>query len=71
MGVCQSKCFNDVPRGQVTFADGRFIVSVGSWYEPYRDLLRALVVEEFAIPADFEFVLDESLELGHGFDDSF
>lgn len=63
-----SKCFNEVPRGRVTFADGRFIVNVGSWYESYVDILRALVVEEFAIPTDFEFVVDESLELGHGFD---
>lgn len=66
-----SKCFNDIPRGRVTFANGRFTVNVGSWYESYVDILRALVVEEFAIPTDFEFVVDESLELGHGFDGNF
>lgn len=66
-----SKCFNEVPRGRVTFDDDRFIVNIGSWYEPYKDILRALIVEEFAIPADFEFVVDESLELGHGFEGSF
>lgn len=63
--------FKDVPRGRVTFADGRFIVNVGSWYEPYADILRVLIVEEFGIPGDFEFVVDESLELGHGFEGSF
>lgn len=66
-----SKCFNEVPRGRVTFDDDCFIVNIGSWYEPYKDILRALIVEEFAIPADFEFVVDESLELGHGFEGSF
>lgn len=65
------KCFNEVPRGRVTFADGRFIVNVGSWYEPYADILRVLIVEEFGILGDFEFVVDESLELGHGFEGSF
>lgn len=40
-------------------------------YEPYADILRVLIVEEFAIPTDFEFVVDDSLELGHGFEGSF
>lgn len=38
---------------------------------PYADILRVLIVEEFAIPTDFEFVVDDSLELGHGFEGSF
>lgn len=63
--------FKDVPRGRVTFDDDHFIVHIGSWYEPYKDILRALLVEEFDIPSDFEFVVDEHWELGHGFEGSF
>jgi hypothetical protein len=46
-------------------------VNVGSWCASYANILRTLIVEEFAIPADFEFVVDESLELCHGLDGNF
>ena len=48
-------------------ADTSAVPQVG----PYADILRVLIVEEFAIPTDFEFVVDDSLELGHGFEGSF
>lgn len=46
-------------------------MNVGSWCASYANILRALLVEEFDIPSDFEFVVDEHWELGHGFEGKF
>lgn len=58
-----------IPRGRVSFDDGRFVVYVGSWYAPYESLLRDLIVDEFNIPYDFEFCVKEHWDIGHGFNE--
>ena len=58
--------YTKVPRGRV-FYDWdieKFVVKVGSWYTNYH-WLSAAIAEEFDIPCDFEFQVDEHWELGH------
>lgn len=38
---------------------GKSFVTVGDWYKEYESWLRPLIAEEFYIPEDFEFIVDE------------
>ena len=56
-----------IPRGRIFYIDGKYIVKVGDWFEGL-DVQRFsdLVQDEFNLPDDFEFELDEHWNLGRG-----
>lgn len=60
--------YSQIPRGRVWFdADsGNYFVTVGDWYKEIESWLRPLIVDEFDIPEDFEFKVQEHWQLGHG-----
>ena len=58
--------YTQIPRG-IVFYDWdteKFFVKVGFWYANF-SWLRKAIVEEFDIPDNFEFQVDERWELGH------
>ena len=58
--------YTQIPRGRVFYDwnNKQFIVKVGSWYTNF-SWLREAIVEEFDLPDNFEFQVDEHWELGH------
>ncbi|MBR3945700.1 MAG: hypothetical protein IKJ56_01205 [Bacteroidales bacterium] len=63
-----------IPCGRIfqNEADGKFQVYVGHWLnsidlEKFREILE----DEFNLPSDFEFVVDEHWDLGHGWSEEF
>lgn len=69
-----SRFFGDytkVPRGRVfEFENDGFKVYVGNWIKKYPEC-RQLIIEEFQLPANTEFVIDSHWDLGHGWSDEF
>lgn len=67
--------YTQIPRGRVFVRpDGSTFVTVGEWIGGYinkqkvvdADKLRELIVDEFNLPDDFEFMIDEHWNIGHG-----
>lgn len=56
-----------IPRGRLFYIDGKFIVKVGEWINDV-DLAQfsELIQDEFNLPDDFQFEIDEHWNLGHG-----
>lgn len=56
-----------IPRGRIFLYDKKFIVKVGSWIKDL-DLERftELIQDEFNLPDNFKFEIDEHWDLGHG-----
>ena len=67
--------YTQIPRGRVFVRpDGSLYVTVGHWIEGKingqqvvnADALRELLIDEFNLPEDFLFVIDEHWDIGHG-----
>lgn len=70
-----SKNYTLIPRGRIFVRqDGTLYVAVGEWIDGYingnlvidKDKLRDLLIDEFNLPDDFEFVIDEHWNIGRG-----
>ncbi|MBQ9471240.1 MAG: hypothetical protein IJU72_09870 [Bacteroidales bacterium] len=65
----QERNYTMIPRGCV-FLDEvseRFYVCVGSWlHDVNEEQFRVLLEDEFNLPIDFDLVVDEHWDLGHG-----
>ena len=63
-----------IPRGRV-FLDEvseRFYVCVGNWlHDVDEEQFRQLLEDEFNLPFDFDLVVDEHWDLGHGWSEEF
>lgn len=60
-----------VPRGRVFFVkDEGFIVVVGEWINNY-PAAKTLIIDEFNLPNDAEFRIDEHWNISHGWSDKF
>ena len=56
-----------IPRGKVFFEDGKYVVRVGDWFSGLNiEKFSELVQDEFNLPDDFEFAIDEHWDLGRG-----
>lgn len=65
----QTMDYTKYPRGRVFEVQGQgFVVCVGSWINDYPSV-KELVLEEFQLPDDTEFLIDSHWELGHGWSD--
>ncbi len=61
--------YTKIPRGRVFEFEGEgFKVFTGKWIEDYPDA-KELILEEFQLPQDTEFLQDIHWELGHGWSD--
>lgn len=67
--------YTQIPRGRVFVRpDGTLYVTVGHWINGdihghrviNADALRELLTDEFNLPEDFPFVIDEHWDIGHG-----
>lgn len=60
-----------VPRGRIFFVEGRGpVVVVGNWINDYPSA-KTMILDEFNLPEDTEFMIDEHWDLGHGWSDKF
>lgn len=60
-----------VPRGRVFEFKGRgLVVFIGDWIDDYPEA-REVIIDEFNLPSDVEFVKDIHWDLGHGWSDEF
>lgn len=65
----QTMDYTKYPRGRVFEIQGKgFVVCVGSWIKDYPSV-KELVLEEFQLPDNTEFLIDSHWELGHGWSD--
>lgn len=62
-----------IPRGRIFLTNGVFTVRVGEWIQEGvaghkidPEKLHDLICDEFDIPEDFQFIIDEHWNLGHG-----
>ena len=61
--------YTKVPRGRVfEVEDKGFVVCVGSWINDYPQA-KELILDEFQLPDDTEFMVDYHWDLGHGWSD--
>lgn len=61
--------YTKVPRGRVFEIEGRgFIVCVGHWINDYPQA-KELILDQFRLPDDTEFVIDSHWDLGRGWSD--
>lgn len=56
-----------IPRGRVwqRQEDEKFYVTIGSWIDKYPEA-KDLILDEFDLPNDVEFIIDRHWEIGHG-----
>lgn len=70
----QEHNYTMIPRGRV-FLDEvseRFYVCVGNWFHDVdEEQFRQLLEDEFNLPFDFDLVVDEHWDLGHGWSEEF
>ena len=63
--------YTRVPRGRVfEFENQGFKVYVGDWIDDYPEA-KALILDEFQLPENTEFVKDVHWDIGHGWSDEF
>lgn len=63
--------YTDMPRGRVfEFKDEGFKVYVGDWIDDCPEAVD-LILEEFSLPEDTEFIKDVHWDIGHGWSDEF
>ena len=63
--------YTQVPRGRIFFVEDQgFVVIVGSWINDYPEA-KELILEEFNLPKDTIFKMDQHWDLGHGWSDKF
>lgn len=63
--------YTRVPRGRVFEYQGEgFKVMVGNWINDYPNV-RELILDEFELPRDTEFIIDSHWDLGHGWAEEF
>lgn len=63
--------YTKVPRGRIfEFKDSGFKVFTGSWINDFPQC-KNLIIDEFQLPNDVEFIQDEHWDLGHGWSDEF
>lgn len=56
-----------IPRGRIFYNAGTYIVKVGDWInEIDNEKFSELIQDEFNLPDDFQFEIDEHWNLGHG-----
>lgn len=61
--------YTTVPRGRVfEIQDKGFIVCVGTWIKDYPSA-KNLILDEFQLPNDTEFIIDSHWNIGHGWSD--
>ena len=61
--------YNQVPRGRVfEIEDEGFVVCVGKWINDYPEA-KSLILDEFQLPDNTEFLIDSHWDLGHGWSD--
>lgn len=67
--------YTSIPRGRVFVRpDGSVFVAVGQWIKGEihgkrvvnTQVVREIIADEFNLPDDFEFVIDEHWDIGHG-----
>ena len=60
--------YTKVPRGRVVvYADGTIKVFIGSWIDEYPEA-KELVIDEFNLPEDVEFVKGDHWNIGNGWE---
>ena len=65
----QTMNYTKVPRGRVFEVKNQgFEVYTGKWIEQYPDC-KQLIIDEFDLPQDTEFIIDTHWDLGHGWSD--
>ena len=57
-----------IPRGRVIQTRDGFEVLVGSWINDYPSA-KELIIEEFQLPKDTKFTIEEHWEIGNGFEE--
>ena len=58
-----------MPRGRIfEIKDNGFIVCVGSWINKYPEA-KKMILDEFMLPENTEFNVDEHWDIGHGWSD--
>ena len=63
--------YTQVPRGRVfEFENDGFKVYVGDWISKYPSA-KQLIIDEFELPTDTEFVIDTHWDLGHGWSEEY
>ncbi len=61
--------YTSVPRGRVFEVENRgFVVCVGKWINDYPQA-KNLILYEFQLPDNTEFIIDSHWDLGHGWSD--
>ena len=66
-----------IPKGRIYLTNGLFTARVGNWIEEGINghkidavKLHDLICDEFDLPEDFDFVIDEHMNLGHGWSEN-
>lgn len=63
--------YTKVPRGRVfEFEPDKFVVFTGSWINRY-PIAKQLIEQEFNLPDDTEFRIDEHWDIGYGWSEEF
>lgn len=61
--------YTKYPRGRIFEIKNKgFVVCVGKWINDYPRVKR-LVTDEFQLPENTEFIIDQHWDLGHGWSD--
>lgn len=59
--------YTKIPRGRIFVSKGQFIVKVGHWLNDIdTNKFEELIIDEFNLPDDFLFDIDEHWDLGKG-----
>jgi len=59
--------YTQIPRGRIfEYKNDGFKVMVGSWINDYPDDVRQMILDEFDLPENTEFIIDSHWDLGHG-----
>ena len=63
--------YTQVPRGRIfEFKDVGFRVYTGDWIDDYLEV-KSLIIDEFQLPSNVEFVKDPHWDIGHRWSDEF
>ena len=65
----QTMDYTKYPRGRIfEIKDKGFVVCVGKWINDYPQV-KKFVIDEFQLPKNTEFIIDQHWDLGHGWSD--